>query len=128
MRKQFARWLGVGLLLRRALRALNRIDHHLAEQNRLLARLVDEIAPMPPAVDDAHRATVRGDTGVSFLDPDEVVLATAYIARVERDTGHVPDEEEVLVYLADEKTIDLHQRLAAREAEIERLSRERGGR
>ena len=90
----------------------------LVEQNDLLHRLADHFAPVAAVVD---RDSIRQDTGLSFLDPLDAALAQDYIDRTTRDTGHVPDEDEILIYLADEKTTDLHKRLTEREAEMARL-------
>jgi hypothetical protein len=114
--------LAAGLLLRRVVRDLTRIADALSAQNVLLARLADRFAPVdPPTI----RAEVKADTGVSHLDVDEAFLAQQYIDRTLRDTGHLPDEEEILIYLADEKTLDLHTRLIAREGELARLAEDR---
>ena len=111
-----------GLLLRRMLREFSRIADALEQQNGLLTRLADHLAPVEPVTD---RGQVRADTGVSHLDVDEMWLAAGYVERTQRDTGHVPDDEEILTYLADEKTTDLHRRLAEREVELARLQEER---
>jgi hypothetical protein len=118
---RWTRWIGLGWTLRRALRTLDRIDQRLEAQNALLARLADRYAPMPAAPD---RETVHADTGVTYLDPFEVIVAEQYVARTRTDTGRDPTEDEVLTYLADEKTVDLQRRLAAREQEL----LQRGGR
>ena len=110
------------LLLRRVVSHLSGIETALTRQNDLLHRLADHFAPIAAVPD---RESVKVDTGVSFLDSTDAGLALDYIERTLRDTGHTPDEEEILIYLADEKTHDLHQRLVAREAELERLSESR---
>jgi len=114
--------LAAGLLLKRLARDFTRIATALDQQNVLLARLADRFAPIDPPTD---RAEVRADTGVSHLDTDDAFLAQEYVARTFRDTGHMPDEDEILVYLADEKTLDLHQRMQAREGELARLAEDR---
>jgi len=116
------RKLAAGLLYRRVLRDLDRIADALAAQNAFLARLADRYAPIDPPTE---RAEVRLDTGVSHLDIDEAAIALNYVERTLRDTGHMPDEEEILIHLADEKTIDLHARLQAREGELARLAEDR---
>lgn len=116
MFKRFA----TALLVRRLLRDLDRVAASLERQNALLLRLVDHLAPVDPA-DSRTRAEVHADTGVSHLDATEAALAQAFILRTQRDTGHVPDDDEVLIYLADEKTHDLHQRLVQRDADLSRL-------
>lgn len=114
--------LAAALVLRRVSRDLARLADATEAQNALLLRLADHLAPLDPPTD---RQEVRADTGVSTFDPIDAALADDYIARTYRDTGHVPDDEEVLIYLADEKTVDLHQRLIAREAELARLRESR---
>jgi hypothetical protein len=108
--------------LRTVARDLTRIAAALDTQNTLLARLADRLAPVDPPTD---RVEVRADTGVSTFDPIEAVLADDFITRTYRATGHIPDDEEVLIYLADEKTTDLHQRLIARDQELARLAESR---
>jgi hypothetical protein len=108
--------------LRGALRALTGIHRELQRQNLLLERLANHFVPALPTAD---HATVRADTGVSYLDPTETALAYDYIARTKRDTGAEPTDEDVLIYLADEKTRDMHLRLAERDQQIERLARDR---
>jgi len=116
------RRLATALLLRRLARDVARIGDALDAQNRLLARLADHLAPEAQPV---QRAVVHEETGVSFLDDTEAAAALAYIEKTQRDTGHVPDEDEVLVHLADEKTQDLHQRLIERDEQLARLAQER---
>lgn len=116
------RALASAFLLRRLARDLTDIAASLRAQNALLGRLTDRLAPVDPLT---TRAEVQADTGVSHLDAHEAALALDYVARTARDTGHTPDDDEVLVYLADEKTQELHERLAAREAELTRLQESR---
>jgi hypothetical protein len=113
---RWRRWIGLGWTVRRALRTLDRIDARLEAQNGLLARLADHYAPLPAAPD---RQVAHADTGVTFLDPIELILAQQYVARTRSETGHDPSDDEVLTYLADEKTVDLQRRLVAREQELE---------
>lgn len=116
------RRLAAGLLLRRFSRDLSRLAAAAEAQNILLARLADRLAPLDPPTD---RAEVRTDTGVSAFNADEAALAQEYVERTYRDTGHVPDDEEILIYLADEKTTDLHRRLLERDLELTRLREDR---
>lgn len=109
-------------LLRRGLRELTGIREQLTEQNRLLARLADYLAPELPVTD---RETVRAETGLSYIDPVDMTLVQAFVARTEHDTGHTPTDDEILEYLADEKTTDLHRRLIERDQEAERVAAER---
>jgi hypothetical protein len=114
--------LAAALLLRRLGRDLTRVADSLDAQTALLARLADRYAPIDPPT---LRAEVKADTGVSHLDPEEAYQAILYAERTYKDTGHLPDEDEILIHLADEKTIDLHTRLRAREGELARLAEER---
>jgi hypothetical protein len=109
-------------LIRRLVRELSGIREQLTRQTDILTRLANQIAPQLPAVD---RAEVAAETGVSYVDAADQAIAQEYILRTERDTGHHPTDDEIMGYLADEKTIDLHERLLARDREIERLSVER---
>ena len=114
--------LASALLLRRLSRDLSAVAAALDVQNALLARLADHFAPLDPTTE---RLFVAQETGVDHFDAQEGALAAEFVARTQRDTGHVPDDEEVLTYLADEKTRDLAQRLSVRDQELERLTRER---
>jgi hypothetical protein len=106
------------LLLRALTRDLAAIAETLRAQTALLARLVDRLAPADPVT---RRPEVLADTGVSHLDAEEAAAAIAYINRTQADTGHIPDDDEILIHLADEKTATLHERLATREDELSRL-------
>lgn len=104
---KFLRQLGAGLLARRTLKALERIESHLAQQNRLLIRLADHFAP---AFEDQPEPA---GVGVDYLNPQEAGVVLDYIDRTTRDTGRSPTEEEILRYLADEATVDLQARMEA---------------
>jgi hypothetical protein len=110
------------LFLRRLARSLDRLEARLADQNVILLRIADTLAPLPPAT---ARETVKADTGVDFADEAAIALALDYTLRTQRDTGHTPDDEEIAIYLADEKTRDLAARLRAREGELARLEESR---
>ena len=116
------RRLAAGLLLRGVARDLHDIAVGLRTHNALLERLADRLAPIDP---HTTRAEVSADTGVDHVSADDVVLADDYRERTYRDTGHVPDDEEVLIHLGDERTADLGGRLAARETELARLAQDR---
>ena len=109
-------------LLRRCFREVTGIRAQLTRQNDLLERLADRYAPSAPAVD---RAVVAADTGLDYVDPVDQYLIQQFRDRTMTDTGHAPDDDEVLSYLADEKTTDLHRRLVERDRELERLTEER---
>jgi len=116
------RRLASALLLRTISRDLSRIARALDDQTLLLSRLAARFAPVDPPT---SRPEVQADTGVSSFDPVEAILAQEYVERTYKDTGHVPDDDEILVYLADEKTTDLHKRLIEREDELARLREDR---
>lgn len=95
------RSLATGLLHRRTLRALERIETHLATQNTLLTRIADHFAPVYD-VSEAPRHSV------DHLNPREAVQVLDFVARTERDTGRTPSDEEILQYLADHATAELY--------------------
>jgi hypothetical protein len=104
------------------LRDLRGIRAALDQQNLLLARLADKFAPALPQTD---RATVEAETGVDYVDAADQAIIQDYVNRTARDTGRPPNDDEILIYLADEKTRDLHTRLLARDQELDRLAQER---
>jgi len=112
-------------LLRRLLREHTRLADAVEALATAHTRLADHFAPILAAVTDSDRATIRADTGVSHIDVDDVELAESFIARSQAATGHTPDEDEILIYLGDERTRDLGERLAAREGELARLAEAR---
>jgi hypothetical protein len=112
----------LGLLGRRVARDLTRIADTLDVQTALLTRLADHFAPRLPTESRESRAGVRADTGVTHLDPVDAGLALDFVARMTSATGHAPDDEEILIYLADEKTQDLAARLSQRDDELARLT------
>ena len=112
------RRLASALLFRRLSRDLADIAASLRLQNALLARLAARYAPVDPPAD---RREVTEDTGISHFDPIESILVEEFRERTYANTGHFPDDDEVLIHLADEKTHDMHMRLVAREAELTRL-------
>jgi hypothetical protein len=121
MFKRFA----TALLLRRLVRTLDALASAATVQTQLLARLADHFAPVLAPPSAADRATIKAETGVSWADADDIALAEAFAARQAAHTGHTPDEDEVLIYLADEKTRDLSERLTARDTELARLMEDR---
>ena len=108
---------------RRATRALEGIQGQLTQQNTLLARIADYLAPLEPLRDPRE---LKATTGVDHLDATELALVDSFVARTETEQGHTPTEEEILTYLADEQTVDLHTRLRDREAEVNRWVTQRG--
>jgi hypothetical protein len=110
-------------LLRQLTRDLHQIQLALDRQNALIARIADHFAPADPATD---RELVKADTGLSHLDPIEAGLAVDYVEKIRAQLGHSPDDEEILSYLAEEKTHDLRERLTERDAEMDRLTGAKG--
>jgi len=102
------RSFSLGLLTRRTLRTLDRLEARLTEQNTYLKRLADHFAP---TVDPNQPAP---EQSVDFLNGTEAGLVLDYIERTHRDTGRPPTDEEILRYLADEATIDLTSRMEER--------------
>lgn len=111
--------------MRRAVRAMEAVGMQLDRQNQLLERLADKFAPLEPI---REQREVRATTGVDHLDATELALVDQFVARTENEQGYSPTEDEILIYLADERTIDLQSRLRAREAEVDKLVSERGAR
>jgi hypothetical protein len=109
-------------LLRSLVQELRGVREQLTRQTDLLERLACQIAPQPPQTD---RAQVAAETGLDYVDPLDQALLQQYAERTERDLGRSPTDEELLDYLADEKTKDLHQRLIARDREQDRRAAER---
>jgi hypothetical protein len=110
--------LSSALLLRRLVKELGGIRVALESQGAALLRIAEKLDPTLPL----DKLTLRADTGVDHLDSNDAYLAQEYVARTHRDTGHIPDEDEILIYLADEKTVDLHKRLVEREDQLARLA------
>lgn len=104
-------WLARPLTLRRLVRAMETIADQQRQQTQLLARIAQRMAPQDPQTDPQ---IVTRETGNSYLDPTEQALALAYVERM-RASGQEPTDEDVVEYLADEKTRDLQQRLAERD-------------
>jgi hypothetical protein len=120
-------WISGGLLARRLVRSLDRMAGALEQQNLLLARLADHFCP--PVVAPPQPKDLRAElSAISHLDVDEAYLAQEYIGKTERQTGYSPSEDEVLIYLADEKTQVLHERLQQRSADVTAIEDRRAGR
>lgn len=109
-------------LLRRVSRALDRIAAALDRQAALLERLCDHLAPLPRPVDPP---LVARDTGISHLDQQDAALALAFVERMRAQTGYTPDDDEILIHLADEKTTDLQTRLAHRAEQLAAIDADR---
>jgi hypothetical protein len=105
-----------------AVRELRRIRQALERQTTLLEQLAQTLAPRLPATDPA---TLQTDTGVDYVDPVQGGLVLDYIEKIRAATGHTPDEEEILIWLADERTQELQARLIERDLQVERLQASR---
>jgi hypothetical protein len=120
------RLLGGGLLLRTIAQELRGIRLQLTRQTDLLERWATQAglvsAQQLPTHTPGHDLV---DTGISFLDGIEAGLVQDYIDRTQVAIGRAPTDDEILAHLADEKTVNLHQRLKEREAllQLERLGR-----
>ena len=111
-----SRLLGGGILLRTLVLELRGIRQQLTRQGDLLERWAAAAGiPSAEVVTRTSRPEDLQDTGISFLDPIEQALVEDYVARTQTDTGRAPNEEEILSYLADEKTVSMHQRLSERQ-------------
>lgn len=118
-------WRLPGLLILRSLvRELTQIRQILAVQTTILNRLADHFAPIAPETDPA---VVREETGVSHADLTDQALIESYVVRTHEATGHWATDDEILTYLSDEKTRDLHTRLIDRDREIAQRLREGRG-
>lgn len=99
-------FFGRGVAVRRLVRALEGIERQLAAQTALLDRLATQFIPAPlPEPTPAEQA----DTGVSYLNEAERIVADTFVARTIQATGHAPTDDEILQYLADESTTALHR-------------------
>lgn len=108
---KWSRLIGWGLLARRVSRQLDRIARALDVQNVVLVRLADHFAPQIP-----EPADLQHQSSVDFLNHEEAGRVLSYIERTMHDTGRAPSEDEILSYLADEATLDLHERLEQKRA------------
>lgn len=116
---RWPRLLGGGRLLRAIVRELGGIRQQLSRQNDTLERLAAQFAPLDyTGSTPKSTQTEVADTGVTYLDLLEAGVVEDYILKTQHDTGHTPDGDEILTYLADEKTVALQQRLKEREATV----------
>lgn len=115
--------IGSALLLRRLITELGGIRAQLTRQGDLIEAWMQAAGVVIPARLQQGSPQDLRDTGPSFLDPVEQGIVEDYVARTTNDTGRAPTEDEVLSYLADEKTISLHARLKERAAllDLDRL-------
>jgi hypothetical protein len=123
---KLTRWFSSPFLLRAIVRELGGIRVQLQRQGDLLERFAAHAGMVSPAVVAEHAAPEDlADSGVSFLDGIERGMVEDYVAKTQKDTGRVPSDEEVLSYLADERTQALHARLTERAAalDLDRLGR-----
>lgn len=119
------RLIGGGLLLRSLVRELRGIREQLTRQADLTERLCMHYGLGAPSLPPQEQTVHVRDTGIDFLDVIDAGLVEEYSARTERDTGRKPTDDEMLAFLADEKTHDLALRLKDREAraDLDRLGR-----
>ena len=108
------RTLGSLLAYRHLVRSLDRIGSALDQQNRLLLRLADHLAPEMPV-------SAAPEDSVSYTNEQDILLSLDYIERTRAQTGHTPSDEEVIAYLADERTQALQSRLNERGEMLTRL-------
>jgi hypothetical protein len=108
------RFLGSAILLRRLVSELAGIRAQLTRQGDLIESWMQAAGVVIPAKLQTAAPEDLRETGASFLDPIEQALAEDYVARTQTDTGRAPSEEEILSYLADEKTVSMHARLKER--------------
>ena len=125
MASLLGRFLRGGFLLRSLARSLSGIERQLRRQNDTLERILAVYAPDALTVPVAEGRPDLQDTGISYLDPIEASAVMGYVSRTTADTGRAPTEEEILAFLADEKTQSLHARLRERAAaaDLDRLGR-----
>lgn len=121
------RWLGTGLLLRGLIAELRALRQEVHRQGDALERLATQFAPaeLPPLQATGEQPL----ESITYVDPVEMALVEDYIQKVELEMGQPPSEEQILDYLADEKTVELHARLKER-ADVwqERFQRKAEGR
>lgn len=103
------------------------LRHELARTNDLLERLVAVHAP--PLSDALSPDELATATRADHVDENDAVLAAHFVQLTERTEGRTPTDDEILTYLSDEKTVELHERLLARDQEMrERVERRQGSR
>lgn len=89
-----------GLLLRNSYRELKALRAAVEAQNVLLTRVCNHLLPVPAAPDSSD-----ADSGaVDHLDPFELGLALEYEAKMRQSVGRDPTDEEIIAFLAEEKT------------------------
>ena len=91
-----------GLLLRNSYRELKALRHAVEAQNALLTKVYDRVF-QPDLVPTT--APDSSDLGtVDHLDPFELGLALEYEAKMRQSVGRDPTDEEIIAFLAEEKT------------------------
>ena len=88
------------LAYRRLIRVLEQIAAAQDAQVVLLARLADQVAPVPATspLDDQART-------IDYVDFDEMAEALRFTERMRQQTGHTPTDDEVIEHLAEIKTV-----------------------
>lgn len=121
MASAWRKLLSGGFTLRALVRELQGIRLQLTRQGDLLEAWMRAagvpLTTTPPVPGDL------ADTGTSYANEIDLALVEDYKGRTLADTGREPTEDEIDAYLADEKTVALHARLAQRSAllDLERL-------
>ena len=98
---RWSRLIGAGLLYRRAIKLLARLSAQLDEQNALLLRVANHLAPEPPSAEPVAES-------VEFFDAFEGARILRYIEEFSASIGRPPSEDEVLAHLAEDATRALH--------------------
>lgn len=112
----FKRLISGAFLLRSVVKELRGIREQLTRQTDLLEEWSLKMGVVPASVIAANATDqALDDSGVSFVDAVEQQIAAEYVQRVQTENGRQPTDEEILRYLADEKTLDLHARLTERQ-------------
>jgi len=93
--------LSTGLLLRQLLKSVDRLGDQLVEQNKILLRLVEKVAPEIP-----QEPVSKGSRSVDYSQDREQAKILEYIERTQRDVGREPTEEEVVAYITG-RTLDV---------------------
>jgi hypothetical protein len=113
------RWLTVGWLGRSLVRELKGLRLSIEAQNALLTRLADHFAPPTEAATPVDERAVS----VDHLNEVEMGLVLAYVERFRADFGQSPTEEDIVAYLAEDRTVALQQALSERSDLLHRLGR-----
>lgn len=86
--------LGSAIILRLCLRRLDALVAELRQQNALLLRLANQIAPLP-----AGEPVSSAEASVDYSNDGEQGRILDFTEKVLREQGRPPTEEEVLMLL-----------------------------